>query len=92
METAHTKGQWSFTSDGIFDGNNDQIASLLKNEQQYFKSRRENLANAKLIAAAPDIRMILNHICNRLGLCSLHEKDTFRNYYNSAKEVIEKTK
>lgn len=47
-----TKGKWHFTAEGIFDSEDQQIASLIQNEQQYFKTRAENIANAEFICKA----------------------------------------
>ncbi len=66
MKTKYTQGNWYFNSFGIFDEKGGQIVSLLQSEQQYFKERFENVANAKLISAAPELLEILKD-----GLCDM---------------------
>lgn len=47
-------------------------------------------ANAKLIAAAPDLLDALNNICKRLDYTNLSERDTFKQLYLNAIEAINK--
>lgn len=78
MENKHTKGEWYFTSDGIYDGNGDQIANLTESKFRYLKERNENLANAKLIAASP---MLLEALKSFVDYCygtELQESDRFK--------------
>jgi len=51
----HTQGKWHYGNEGVFDEKGNQVASLLKSERLYFKERKENSANAKLIASAPEM-------------------------------------
>lgn len=60
MKTNHTAGFWVASIEEIFDSNGDQLASLLESKSQYFKSRAENAANAKLMAASPLMLKLLS--------------------------------
>lgn len=55
METKHTQGKWNYASDGIFDEEGLQLASLLESEHKYFKTRRVNMANGVLMATSPEL-------------------------------------
>lgn len=62
----HTPAPWSFTQVGVFDSKDEKICSLEENKQKYFKERFENLANAKLIASAPELLEALSELLSEV--------------------------
>lgn len=65
METKYTKGTWKISKSGAFiECENTPIASVSM-------SNTEQLANAKLIAAAPEILNVLIELRN--WVCQLHD-------------------
>lgn len=61
METKHTKGEWTATQTSISDSNG-VIATTYVNTVKRYIGKQEVEANAKLIAAAPDLLEALNDL------------------------------
>ena len=77
---SHTKGKWSFGHNvGVYSGNT-HIADIAPVENGF----EETLANAKLIAAAPDLLEALHELIQVKEYRDKHGKDE---HYLAAKEV-----
>lgn len=87
METKHTKGEWTTANvNGIsvWSKDNQMICNVLNT------NKNEKEANAKLIAAAPDLLEALVNICKKVEFCSLDNKSTFKDEYKKAINAINK--
>jgi len=83
MKTQHTKGNWSYKSNGTFFVIEPNIANMLT-----LKDFEEQEANAKLIAAAPELLDALLEALDQLESWNQESEDTFT--MKRIKEVIKK--
>jgi len=88
METKHTQGEWLANEGQIYPAETGKILALIP----YFdKENKEQEANAKLIAAAPELLDVLNHIIERISVVRHNDafcqalKDKAINAINKAK-------
>jgi hypothetical protein len=59
MKTNHTKGNWEFIAPAIVSTETNEDIALIKSMSMGANRNNESLANAKLIAAAPDMLIAL---------------------------------
>jgi hypothetical protein len=86
MKTKHTEGKWTYGSNGTFFEINPQIANL-----STFRDFEEQEANARLIAAAPELLKSLEYAVKFIKLCpKLTEEDQPRGL-EKWEEIIKKT-
>ena len=92
----HTPGPWFISETGpkwsINVGNggaSNRHIAMVSCYQEFISDHTENLANARLIAAAPELYRLLNYMVNNIGqpMC-LETRDTF----NEAIDLINKLK
>ena len=86
MESKHTKGEWTATQTSISDSNG-VIATTYVNTAKRYIGKQEAEANAKLIAAAPELLEALITIrdySNAFNECPPKMKDFIINALNKA--------
>ena len=95
----HTSGPWKLRSDALIVGNNDVNMSIAiaydKSSAADGVSREEMEANARLIAAAPDMLEALETLTAIVGLTAIkyeNQKEMLQEAYNIAIAAIKKAK
>lgn len=86
METKHTKGEWTATQTSISDSNG-VIATAYVNTVKRYIGKQEAEANAKLIAAAPDLLealLAIRNYSNAFNECPPKMKDCINNAIKKA--------
>jgi len=94
MNTTHTQGEWTFDDNEIYSESTDHGAAICTmNTTSAHFTEEEVKANARLIAAAPDLLEALNNL--HCLVMKLDNREIFDNSTNSeivakAKEAIQK--
>ena len=70
MKTKHTKGEWEFIAPAIVSTETKEDIALIKAMSMGTSRQNESLANAKLIAAAPNMLSALNCMKSVIDLCA----------------------
>ena len=96
----HTKGKWK-TQDSLCDNLIDVMSPFVKDTshviaevQKYGFTKDEQRANAKLIAAAPDMIEFIETVYSQLGDAKQYRDLTVFEtvLYNGAEKIVEKLK
>jgi len=96
MKTKHTQGQWEVT--GELDdlevwsnGNNKERIALIRTENYKIPHYDKAEANAKLIAAAPEMLNTLFRVHNQIVSDWIPQTDEQKEILESVKNAIKKT-
>ena len=90
MKTKHTKGEWEFIAPAIVSTETKEEIALIKSMSTGTSRNAESLANAKLIAAAPELLRALNTISEAFWTDGETEEEKISDLQNIATEAIKK--
>ena len=97
METKFTKGEWKVAQlNNLVDAKNGEILHVVTNHENYYneictlyRNKDENKANAKLIAAAPDLlEACVNSFKTFISIGSTMESDIMIQLENAIKKAV----
>ncbi len=91
MNNKHTQGKWKATGLEIRHINNSMILANVYQHLEANQSRSEAEANAKLIAAAPDMLEALQNIYNNFSLNIKHNQGLNISEIKAGMSIIERT-
>jgi hypothetical protein len=100
MKSKHTDGKWELRGNRLFVKDTYKSIAIIEVQNNFdiqkFKTIEdtEQIANAKLIAAAPDLLEALTHLVHNGGLMKyvseLEENSLLTEWYNKSINVINK--